>query len=75
LQSGSDEAGIPSGEALWFDMFLSKKLMMSKWLFNELLDLTGYTGAFNLSRERTFFLASQADSVYDIGALADSKLP
>jgi hypothetical protein len=68
-------SSIPSGEALWFDMFLSKKLMMPKWLFNELLDLTGYTGALNLSRERTFFLASQADSVYDIGAPADSNLP
>jgi hypothetical protein len=54
-------SSIPSGEALWFDMFLAKKLSMSKGLFTELLDLTGYVGALSLSRERTFFLAAQGD--------------
>lgn len=55
-------SSIPSGDALWLDMFLAKKLMMPKKLFTELLDLTGDVGALNLSRERTFFLAAQADT-------------
>ncbi len=54
-------SSIPTGNAIWFDMYLSKRLFMPKWLFQEMLDLTGYVGAINLTRERTFFLAAQGE--------------
>lgn len=51
-------SSIPTGNAIWFDMYRSKRLFMPKRLFQEMLDLTGYVGAINLTRERTFFLAA-----------------
>lgn len=62
-------SSIPTSDAIWFDMYLAKKLFMPKWLFQEMLDLTGFVGAVNLSRERTFFLAAQSEGTVE--ALAE----
>jgi hypothetical protein len=66
-------SSIPSGEALWFDMFFAKKLMMPKTLFTELLDLTGYVGALNIARAPTFFLAASADEAAAVDSSFDGS--
>lgn len=58
-------SGIPSSERIFTDISLSKKMRMSKKIFNLLLDLTGYVGAVNYSAERTFFLAIPEETKLD----------
>jgi hypothetical protein len=48
--------GIPTVDSIYFEMYVTKKLRMSKEYFRVLLDLTAYIGALRYSREHTFFL-------------------
>jgi hypothetical protein len=52
---------IPNVEAIYRDMFLTRRLQVSKQLFKVLLDLTAYVGALDYSAEKTFFLAGTQD--------------
>jgi hypothetical protein len=48
--------GIPSLDGVFVDMYLSKKLSMSKAVFRTLLDLTGHIGVIKSTRQPTYFL-------------------
>jgi hypothetical protein len=48
--------GIPTTDGIYFELYVTKKLKMSKDYFRVLLDLTAYVGALRYSREHTFFM-------------------
>jgi hypothetical protein len=53
--------GIPSVEGIFFDMYLNKKITMSKSFFKILLDLTGNIGIIKYTRDPTYFLPTSFD--------------
>lgn len=52
---------IPSADAIFADLILSKRFTLSKYRFKVFLDLTAYVGAVDVSADKAFFLASSKD--------------
>lgn len=50
--------GVPTTDAVYLELYVNKKMRMSKDYFRVLLDLTAHAGALGYSREHTYFLSN-----------------
>ena len=50
--------GVPTTDAIYLELYVNKKMRMSKDYFRVMLDLTAYVGALGYSREHTYFLSN-----------------
>jgi hypothetical protein len=50
--------GVPTTDAIYLELYVNKKMRMSKDYFRVMLDLTAYIGALGYSREHTYFLSN-----------------
>ncbi len=55
--------GVPTTDAVYLELYVNKKMRMSKDYFRVLLDLTAHAGALGYSREHTYFLSNFSKTI------------